>query len=57
MKPITGTASCDAPHFRYHVSGRLAIRMDDGAQFTAGPGDITALPAATMPGSSATGRS
>ena len=24
--------SCQAPHFQYHVSGRLAIRMDDGAE-------------------------
>jgi hypothetical protein len=30
VKPIAGTASCGAPHFQYHVSGRLAIRMDDG---------------------------
>jgi hypothetical protein len=44
VKPIAGTASCEAPHFQYHVSGRLAIRMDDGSEFTAGPGDITALP-------------
>ena len=44
VKPIAGTASCEAPHFQYHVSGRLAIRMDDGAEFTVGPGDITALP-------------
>ena len=44
MKPIAGTANCYAPHFRYHVSGRLAIRMDDGTEFIAGPGDITALP-------------
>ena len=43
VKPIVGTASWQAPHFRYHVSGR-AIRMDDGAEFVAGPGDITALP-------------
>ncbi len=28
-----------------HVSGQLAIRMDDGAVFVAGPGDVTALPA------------
>jgi len=27
------------------VSGRLAIRMDDGTEFTAEPGDITVLPA------------
>ena len=44
VQPITGTANCDAPHFQYHVSGRLAIRMDDGAEFIAGHGDITALP-------------
>ena len=42
MRPIAGTASCEAPHFQYHVSGRLAIRMDDGAEFIAGPGDVTA---------------
>ncbi len=44
VKPIAGTASCTAPHFQYHVSGRLAIRMDDGSEFIAGPGDITSLP-------------
>ena len=44
VKPIAGTASCEAPHFQYHVSGQLAIRMDDGTEFNVGPGDITALP-------------
>ena len=44
VKPIAGTRSCEAPHFQYHVSGKLAIRMDDGAEFVAGPGDITSLP-------------
>ena len=44
VKPITGTSSCEAPHFQYHVSGRLAIRMDDSVEFIAGPGDVTALP-------------
>ena len=44
VKPIAKTHSCEAPHFQYHVSGRLAIRMDDGAEFVAGPGDVTALP-------------
>jgi hypothetical protein len=28
------------------VSGRLAIRTDDGTEFVAGPGDITSLPSA-----------
>ena len=44
VKPIAQTASCEAPHFQYHVSGRLAIRMDDGTEFIAGPGDLTSLP-------------
>ncbi|MFL5616814.1 MAG: cupin domain-containing protein [Gemmatimonadaceae bacterium] len=44
VKPIANTASCEAPHFQYHVSGKLAIRMDDGTEFVAGPGDITSLP-------------
>src|SRR5438477_9191814 len=44
VKPIAGTGSCEAPHFQYHVSGQLAIRMDDGAEFIAGPGDVTTLP-------------
>ena len=26
------------------MSGRLAILMDDGTEFIAGPGDITSLP-------------
>ena len=38
VKPIAQTESCEAPHFQYHVSGQLAIRMDDGTEFTAGPG-------------------
>ena len=44
VKPIAGTESCQAPHFQFHVSGRLAIRMDDGTEFVAGPGDVTSLP-------------
>jgi hypothetical protein len=44
VKPIAGTHSCEAPHFQYHLSGQLAIRMDDGTEFVAGPGEITSLP-------------
>jgi quercetin dioxygenase-like cupin family protein len=44
VKPIAGTHSCEAPHFQYHVSGQLAIRMDDGTEFVATAGDITSLP-------------
>ena len=44
VKPLAKTPSCEAPHFQYHVSGKLAIRMDDGTEFIAGAGDITSLP-------------
>jgi hypothetical protein len=44
LKPIAGTDSCLAPHFQYHVAGKLAILMDDGQEFIAGPGDVTSLP-------------
>jgi hypothetical protein len=44
VKPIAGTDSCQAPHMQFHVSGHLAIRMDDGTEFVAGPGDVTSLP-------------
>jgi hypothetical protein len=44
VQAIAGTRSCEAPHFQYHVSGRLGIRMDDGTELVAGPGDVTSLP-------------
>ena len=44
VRPIAGTESCEAPHFQYHVAGRLAIRMDDGTELIAEPGDVTSLP-------------
>jgi hypothetical protein len=44
VKPIAGTASFEAPLLQYDVSARLAIRMDDGNEFIAGPGDLTSLP-------------
>jgi hypothetical protein len=44
VKPIANTTSCLAPHFQYHVSGTLAILMDDGSEIIAGPGDVTSLP-------------
>ena len=44
VRPIAGTDSCEAPHFQYRVSGRMVIRMDDGTEIEAGPGDATSLP-------------
>ena len=44
VQPIAQTPSCQAPHLQYHVSGQLAIKMDDGTEFVAIAGDITSLP-------------
>jgi hypothetical protein len=44
VKPIAGTDSCEAPHFQYHVSGRLGVLMDDGTELEIGPGEISSLP-------------
>ena len=44
VQPIAKTASCEAPHFQYHVSGVLRIRMDDGSEFDCRPGDVSLLP-------------
>ena len=30
VKPIAGTDSCQALHTGYVISGRMAVRMDDG---------------------------
>jgi hypothetical protein len=44
VRPLAGTQLCEAPHFQYHVRGTLHIVMDDGTEFEARPGDVTALP-------------
>jgi hypothetical protein len=45
VKPVAKTEWCEAPHFQYHVSGRLHIVMSDGKEYETGPGDGTFLPA------------
>jgi hypothetical protein len=44
VQPIAKTASCEAPHFQYHVAGVLRIHMDDGTEFDCRPGDVSLLP-------------
>ena len=44
VQPLVKTASCEAPHFQYHVSGILMVRMDDGTVLECKPGDISMLP-------------
>ena len=44
VKPIVGTDSCEVSHLVYTISGRMAIRMDDGKEIEVGPGDVVSIP-------------
>lgn len=44
LKEIAQTESCEAPHFQYHVSGTLKIKMDDGTEIDCKPGDVSLVP-------------
>jgi len=44
VQPLAKTKSCEAPHFQYHVSGVLKIRMDDGTELECRAGDVSLLP-------------
>jgi hypothetical protein len=44
VKPVAGTESCQVAHLGYVAAGRMAIRMDDGAEVEYGPGDVGAIP-------------
>ena len=45
VKPIVGTDSCEVSHLVYTISGRMAVRMDDGKEIEIGPGDVASIPA------------
>ncbi len=44
VQPLANTRSCEAPHFQYHVSGVLMVKMDDGTELECHPGDVSLLP-------------
>lgn len=44
VQPIAKTKSCEAPHFQYHISGTLVVKMDDGTELECKPGDVSLLP-------------
>ena len=44
VKPMAGTDSCQAPHMSYVISGRMIVRMDDGAELAYEPGDVMIAP-------------
>jgi hypothetical protein len=43
VKPLVNTKSCEAPHFQYHVSGTIRVKMDDGAERDFKAGDVSLL--------------
>ena len=43
VKPIVGTDSCQTPHTGYVISGRMHVKMDDGAESEVGPGDAVVI--------------
>jgi mannose-6-phosphate isomerase-like protein (cupin superfamily) len=44
IKPVVGTDSCQVSHVGYAVSGRLTVRLNDGAQKTFEPGMSYTIP-------------
>jgi uncharacterized cupin superfamily protein len=44
VKPIAGTASCQAAHAGYVLSGRMKIVADDGKEAEVAPGDVFTIP-------------
>ncbi len=44
VQPLAKTTSCEAPHYQYHVSGILMVKMDDGTLVECKPGDVSLLP-------------
>ncbi len=43
VQPIAKTQSCEAPHFQYHASGTLMVKMDDGTMLECKAGDVSLL--------------
>jgi uncharacterized cupin superfamily protein len=44
VKPIVKTESCQQHHTGYIISGKMRVRMDDGTEAEAGPGDLAVIP-------------
>jgi quercetin dioxygenase-like cupin family protein len=44
VKPLAQTASCEAEHMGYVLSGRMHVVMDDGQEAEIAPGDLVTIP-------------
>ncbi len=45
IKPVVKTDSCQVPHVGYAISGRIRVRMNDGAERTVVAGESYTIPA------------
>ena len=43
LAPIAGTDTCQSPHLLYVLSGRMHVRMDDGAEGEVGPNEVARI--------------
>ncbi|MFI7612152.1 cupin [Nonomuraea terrae] len=44
LREISGTDSCQVHHYAFVATGRMRIRMEDGAESEVGPGDVFDCP-------------
>jgi uncharacterized cupin superfamily protein len=44
VKPVVKTESCQQTHTGYIISGKMRVRMNDGAESEFGPGDVVYVP-------------
>ena len=44
VKPVAGAESCEVAHLVYVISGKMALRMDDGSETEVGSGDVVSIP-------------
>jgi len=44
LKDQAMTKSCDAPHFQYHLAGKMHIVMDDGTERDVTAGEVSFVP-------------
>ena len=44
VKPLVKTDSCQQQHTGYIISGRMKVKMNDGTETEAGPGDVLSVP-------------
>ena len=43
LAPIAGTDTCQSSHLLYVLSGRMHVRMDDGAEGEVGPNEVARI--------------